>query len=148
MKSSAEEKSFTNAVEVWLTFAHDDARAAKNLFSAEIWNLVCFHAQQATEKALKAFLRMHMDQIPRVHSLAKLTELCSKIDRTFLRHKQIALLLDRFYIPTRYPEAAPGSLPEGLPGRDDAKVAIQHMKRVLKHVSKRLAGYGKTPLGF
>jgi HEPN domain-containing protein len=142
------EKFSTSAVDAWLVFALDDARGAQRLYGAELWNLVCFHAQQATEKVLKAFLRAHMNQIPRVHSLAKLIELCSKIDRTFLRHKQLALLLDRYYIPTRYPEAAPGSLPEGLPEKDDAKLALQYMKRILKFVNKRLAGGHKTPLGF
>ena len=28
---------------------------------------------------------------------------------------------DRFYIPTRYPDEIPGSLPEGLPNKKDAE---------------------------
>lgn len=35
------------------------------------------------------------------------------------------MLLDRFYIPSRYPDALPGTLPDGLPSRDDAKEARQ-----------------------
>lgn len=35
------------------------------------------------------------------------------------------ILLDRFYIPTRYPDAIPGSLEDGLPNREDAQDAIR-----------------------
>jgi HEPN domain-containing protein len=147
MKSKAKGRFSTNATEAWLAFARDDANGAKKLFSAELWNLVCFHAQQAGEKALKAFLRFHTNQVPRVHSLAKLIDLCSKIDRTFNRHKNAALLLDRYYIPTRYPEAAPGSLAEGLPEKNDAQIALKQADRILRFVQKRLK-MGQPPLGF
>ena len=30
------------------------------------------------------------------------------------------LLMDQFYIPTRYPDALPGSLADGLPDKNDA----------------------------
>jgi HEPN domain-containing protein len=33
-------------------------------------------------------------------------------------------LLDRFYIPTRYPDAFPGMLADGLPGRQDARETL------------------------
>jgi len=32
--------------------------------------------------------------------------------------------LDDYYIPTRYPDALPGTLPEGLPEQSDAENAI------------------------
>jgi len=34
------------------------------------------------------------------------------------------LVLENYYIPSRYPDATPGSLPEGLPGREDAERAL------------------------
>jgi HEPN domain-containing protein len=34
------------------------------------------------------------------------------------------LLLDRFYIPTRYPDALPDALPNALPDRSDAEEAL------------------------
>jgi HEPN domain-containing protein len=148
MKSKQKEKSSTSAAEAWLAYARDDATAAKSLVSEDLWNLVCFHAQQATEKVLKAFLRARTGDVPKVHSLAKLIELCAKIDRTFMRHKSTALLLDRYYIPVRYPESAPGILPEGLPEKKDALQAIRQMQRVIQVVSKRLKDPSKMPLGF
>ena len=38
---------------------------------------------------------------------------------------------ERFYIPTRYPDALPGALPEGLPGREDAEEALATARQVL-----------------
>lgn len=32
--------------------------------------------------------------------------------------------MDIFYIPTRYPDALPGSLDESLPGKEEAEEAI------------------------
>jgi HEPN domain-containing protein len=148
MRSNRKVKSSTSGAEAWLSFARDDARAARKLVSEQLWNLVCFHAQQASEKALKGFLRHHQDDVPRVHSLAKLIELCSHVDRTFLRQKSTALFLDRYYIPTRYPEAPPGSLAEGLPDKADAQLAIQKMGKILRLVASRLKLPRKTQLGF
>jgi len=148
MRSNRKVKSSTSGAKAWLSFARDDARAAQKLLSIQLWNQVCFHSQQASEKALKGFLRHHQDFVPRVHSLAKLIELCSQIDRTFLRQKPTALFLDRYYIPTRYPEAPPGSLPEGLPDKADAEAAIRKMNKILQLVSKRLKPPRKTQLGF
>jgi HEPN domain-containing protein len=42
--------------------------------------------------------------------------------------------LDRFYIPTRYPDALPGTLPEGFPGRRDAQEALDVAKQTLERV--------------
>jgi len=39
--------------------------------------------------------------------------------------KRDLLLLDRFYIPTRYPDALPGMLDDGLPNLDDATDALR-----------------------
>jgi HEPN domain-containing protein len=147
MRSKKKAGSFTSGPEAWLHFALDDQKAAINLMKDGPWNMVCFHTQQASEKSLKAFLRSHSYDVPRVHSLGKLIELCSKHDRTFLRLKSTALSLDRYYISTRYPEAAPGMLAHGLPEKSDAKAAIAEMKRITRLVAKRLKHSLRGPLG-
>ena len=40
-------------------------------------------------------------------------------------------LLDRFYIPTRYPDVFPGMLADGLPGRQDAREALAVARQAL-----------------
>jgi HEPN domain-containing protein len=46
--------------------------------------------------------------------------------------------LDRFYIPTRYPDALPGALPEGLPGTADAEEAVALARQVFAAVSQAI----------
>lgn len=48
-------------------------------------------------------------------------------------------LLDRFYIPTRYPDALPGSLAEGLPESSDAQEALAIARQVFERVTQELA---------
>ncbi len=47
-------------------------------------------------------------------------------------------LLDRFYILTRYPDALPGSLPEGLPDASDAQEALSVARQVFEMVTQEL----------
>ena len=47
-------------------------------------------------------------------------------------------LLDRFYIPTRYPDALPGMLPDGFPGQRDAQEALDLAKQTLEQVESIL----------
>jgi HEPN domain-containing protein len=49
------------------------------------------------------------------------------------------LLLDQFYIPTRYPDAIPGSLPDSLPDKKNAKEALKTAQKLLKIIGDKLA---------
>ncbi len=47
-------------------------------------------------------------------------------------------LLDRFYIPTRYPDAVPEPLPGGVPRQTDAEEALDLARRALLQVENKL----------
>jgi len=47
------------------------------------YDAACFHAQQAAEKYLKAFLQEYNLLFPRTHSLIELLELCLPLDASF-----------------------------------------------------------------
>jgi HEPN domain-containing protein len=47
-------------------------------------------------------------------------------------------LLDRFYIPTRYPDALPGTLPEGMPAQKDAEEALNLARETLEVIVRSL----------
>jgi len=101
-----------------------------------LYNQDCFHCQQCAEKAVKGLLAHQGQALPRSHRLGDLLELLDPNPLT-----AIALdvqLLDRFYIPTRYPEALPGSLPEGLPDAKDAREALDAARRTLEIVMHSL----------
>lgn len=126
-----------NGSESWLRFAREDARMAQLAMQDGVYNQVCFHSQQCAEKCLKAWLAFHDESIPRTHRMADLVNLTSGDWISDIKDR--LLLLDRFYIPTRYPDALPGSVPEGLPDEEDAKEALQLAEGFLHRVDKLLS---------
>ncbi|MEJ2302597.1 MAG: HEPN domain-containing protein [Anaerolineales bacterium] len=114
----------------WLRFAQEDLRMAELALQDGINNQVCFHAQQGVEKAIKGLLAFQGIAPPRTHRIADLVSLVK--NSPFDVEVQ---LLDRFYIPTRYPDALPGVLPEGLPERLDAEQSLNTARQVLAMVT-------------
>ena len=61
----------------WLAKANSDLVASRRLQDAGgPYDAVCFHAQQAAEKALKSWLAVADAPIPRTHNLEDLQALC------------------------------------------------------------------------
>lgn len=117
----------------WLRFAREDLRMAELALQEEIFNQTCFHSQQCVEKALKCLILLRGGTPPRTHRLA---DILTQVETDVLKDDRLdILLLERFYIPTRYPDALPGSLPDGLPVRQDADEALQIAQRVLSEAS-------------
>ncbi|MGO9021189.1 MAG: HEPN domain-containing protein [Syntrophobacteraceae bacterium] len=92
-----------------------------------IYNQVCFHSQQSAEKAVKALLLLQGQVVPRTHLLGDLLRLLEPDPFSASLGIQ---LLDRFYLPTRYPDALPGCLPEGMPNHEDAFGALAVARQV------------------
>jgi HEPN domain-containing protein/predicted nucleotidyltransferase len=109
----------------WLTFAEQDLRMAELALDAGIFNQTCFHAQQCVEKCLKACLAAGGALLPRTHLIADLLQqLPATAQGAVAGLEHDLLTLDQFYIPTRYPDALPGSLPAGLPQQSHAAMAL------------------------
>mgnify|MGYP001792172715 CR=1 FL=1 len=89
----------------WLSRANEDIAVIQNLFEsgAEVYaSAICFHAQQAVEKFLKAFLVFHNIDFPKTHDLDYLLLECQKIDD---RNFEIDLVsLSDFGVSLRYPD--------------------------------------------
>jgi len=110
------------ATERWIEFARQDLKMAELALSEGIYNQVCFHSQQCVEKCIKGLLASQGKATPRTHSIVDLLALLPSNKLEHLREDLSQL--DIFYIPTRYPDALPGSLVNGLPGKEDAEEAI------------------------
>lgn len=104
----------------WLSYAEEDLEVAELLISAPTPKVkpALFHAQQAVEKSLKAFLVLHNRTYPLTHSLNVLLDLCAEIDRTFTSTVGRALWLTQFAVRFRYPgeeeEPTLGKAQEGV----------------------------------
>ncbi len=120
----------------WLDYANDDLKAAKELLKTDLHNIVCFHSQQAVEKALKAYLVFNNINPPQVHNLITLLELCINLDKEFEILRDDMEFLDSYYIPTRYPSAPIGYLPGGKPNKDNATKTFEKAENSVKYIIK------------
>ena len=120
----------------WLRAAQDDLEAAKQLHAGGFYPQACFLCQQAGEKALKAFLYGVGIREMLSHSLLRLSRKCRQAAPEWGLPEEAARRLDRFYIPTRYPNG----LPEGTPRENfsgvDAESAMEAAKAILAEVRK------------
>jgi HEPN domain-containing protein len=87
---------------------------------------------------LKAFLEAVGERVPKMPSLAELGLRCQTRDASFAEIRDDCLLLDRFYIPTRYPSAVVGSLADGMPDASDANEALLTARTVRRFVGAKL----------
>ena len=120
----------------WLGQARADLRAAESSIAAGIFEWACFQAQQAAEKALKAFW-LYYSADPWGHSMLKLIEefpddeLRSAISPLVPQAKA----LDKLYIPTRYPNGLPDSIPSEVYTEPEARSAVESARQVIEAVA-------------
>ncbi|MBI5955637.1 MAG: HEPN domain-containing protein [Chloroflexi bacterium] len=121
----------------WLQQAEHDLDDASYALAGERYNLACFLAQQAAEKALKAYLFSRNAQEVWGHSVAELCDDARALDPEFGPLRKRAALLDKFYIPTRYPNGLPGGIPSEAFDLSEARRALELAQEVLRFVQGR-----------
>ena len=120
----------------WLDQAEADRHGAQLLFDGESYHLACFIAQQIAEKALKAFLYAQGEEVVVGHSVEALSRWAAEYDSSFASLREAVSSLDGFYIPTRYPNGLPDSIPAHVYTRTAAQEALRLADRVLDHVRR------------
>ncbi len=108
----------------WIIQAIDEYNDAEEIRKLNKFYLALFHFQQAVEKALKGFLYFKSQSIYifYTHSIEELLKYAIKIDKEFENFKKVKKL-DRYYIPTRYPNGLPGGIPSKV--FDDPEEALE-----------------------
>jgi len=86
-------------VEEFMQMAAADAEAA---MASNIPYTICFHAQQAAEKYLKAYLVSQAQTVPRTHNILELIDRCASVDNDFLQLRPLAEDLSLFGVEIRY----------------------------------------------
>jgi HEPN domain-containing protein len=109
----------------WLQTAEEDLAAARTLHDHEMYAASCFHSQQAGEKSIKA-IWFFEDEDPRGHSVKKLVDEFAKKDDfpDLAEVNNFASLLDKYYIPTRYPNVLPDLTPGQVYTQSDAALGL------------------------
>ncbi len=123
----------------WLQTGFEDLDAAKTLLENGKFSHACFLAQQAGEKAIKA-LWYSLGEDPWGHSIQKLIiEIPDKSLRDQLNPLlNLAAALDRYYIPTRYPNGLPDLTPRQFYFKEDAELCIHHADSLLNCVKGKI----------
>ena len=86
----------------WLLKAESDLTASEASHRAGALDAACFHAQQAAEKVLKAFLTHNVAGFPPTHNLAKLVRLCEQVDESFSELICVVEPLTPYVVELRY----------------------------------------------
>jgi HEPN domain-containing protein len=126
----------------WLMQAEADRHGGQLLFDGESYHLACFIAQQVAEKALKAYLYAQGEEIVLGHSVEALARRCAEYDTEFIDLRDEIASLDAYYIPTRYPNGLPESIPARVYTRSAAKETLRMADQALSFVKARLRSAG------
>lgn len=116
----------------WLIKASEDLEASELLSKAALPALVAFHAQQAAEKALKAFLTWHDHEFLKTHDLDILGDDRVAIDSTLATVSSAVSPISRYAIESRYPGVWP------KPTAADAREALRLARAMYDAVVVRL----------
>lgn len=87
----------------WLNRARSNLIQARQEHPLIYLEDLCFQAQQAAEKALKAILLYHEESFPYTHDVGYLLSLAEKHIGTIPDDLQDAAILTRYAVATRYP---------------------------------------------
>jgi len=125
-------------VQDWMRKAESDLRAAEHLLNLEQedYFTAAFHAQQAAEKFLKAFLVRHQILFGKTHDIRELLDLAGKPDAPLRRELAPAEMLTPFGVEFRYPGGQVADL-------KTAQVAVAQARRLRAKVLEHLENYLK-----
>src|SRR5580765_5624321 len=89
----------------WIRKAEKDMAAARSLLTSpdSLYDAVCFHSQQATEKYFKALLQDLSLHIPKIHDLEDLLDLLLPSDPTLSKLRRGLDQLTLYAVDYRYP---------------------------------------------
>jgi HEPN domain-containing protein len=107
------------------------------LASGKALDTACFHAQQAAEKYLKAYMTEHNLSFPYAHNLEKLIELCAERDSEFSGIKLLGADLTPYAVELRYDDEF---WPDVATVRQACDAAVTIKEFVLKRLPSDIGG--------
>lgn len=120
--------------EAWRIIAGEELQSAQYLADKKLFRMVCYHAQQAVEKSLKALLVERDVDVPRTHNILDLIKAAVKLGYDMMLSDEDAVFLNSIY-RSRYP-AGLGLMPSGEPSAADSDKALKIAERVVELTKK------------
>lgn len=115
----------------WMRQAKRDLEHAREELNSGYYEWGCFSAQQSAEKALKSVYQ-HLHAEAWGHSVKKLLENLPPSISCSLDLFEAGAALDKFYIPTRYPNGFDVGTPEDYYSKKDLEAAIQYAEIIVR----------------
>jgi len=118
----------------WIAKAENDLlNIRNNLIAPQVpWDTICFHAQQAAEKSLKAFLVSRGQTVSRIHDLEALLGEAINAGGKLESLEADCRLLTPYAVMFRYPGTGPD------PSEDEARAALAATARIYERVREVL----------
>jgi len=123
-------KTRSDLIQAWCEKGRRDFITAQNslLNTNEIFpDIICFHAQQAAEKYLKAYLVFLELEFPKTHALEDLVLLASSKDSMSRNLFTIACELSPYAVEVRYPDSP-------SPSYEDAHEALHTAETIRNYI--------------
>lgn len=122
----------------WINQSEKDLKVAEELMKDESFEWSCFVAQQAAEKAVKAVFQK-LNAAAWGHSIFDLMRILSKKREVNKELLNCARSLDKYYVPTRYPNSFESGSPYEYFTREDAENGIVCSRRIIEFCKGILA---------
>lgn len=122
----------------WFGQAEYDWKAAKHSADGHFHSTACFQSQQAAEKAIKAYLTLQGRRAIMGHSIVYLIREAVQYNSEFEQYLSHGRILDRYYIPTRYPDALPDGMPYESYEKEDAEIALDKSKKIINTIQTEI----------
>lgn len=103
-----EQPEALEVVRLWVDAAEEDLMVAEHLLTSSTlrpFRSIGFHAQQCTEKYIKALLAAHNVSFPKIHDLVRLTEMLPPQLKMRFEQRKLAIL-NRYAATMRYPDTS------------------------------------------
>lgn len=119
--------------------AKKDLQVAELLCASEMFAHACFHAQQAAAKAVRSVWRSENQDLKSASIKRLVVEFPGKAGIADLdKWADAAALLDKYYIPTRYPNGLPDLTPDEIYGKEDGRRGIEAARLLVSGCEKWL----------
>ncbi len=125
-------KNKGDLVSNWIKKADRDLEVSKRelKLADPLTDIICFHAQQAAEKYMKAYLIWLDIEFQKTHDIEDLVIIVSKKDPSILKLKDSGAGLSAFAVEARYPEFEEPSLA-------DTKNAVKVAEKFKKFIKEK-----------
>jgi HEPN domain-containing protein len=115
----------------WLRMAREDLALAQAQVPGVGYGLLCFHAQQAAEKGIKAVLLERAVSFPYIHDLGRLLDIARAANVTIPAEVRDADLLTDYATLARYPGTGEIEEPDHVRAVATARAVISWAERQL-----------------